>query len=70
MLISEVTYPVCCCQGLVGQYEMPTKRGEMTKTFAHGYSFYSSPEEISNEYQYDRVLMIFINLCLLVHWAR
>ena len=30
----------------------------------------STQQELSNEYQHDRVWMIFINLCLLVHWSK
>ena len=37
---------------------------QMTETLAHGYSSESTPRELSNEYQYDRVSMIFKNLCI------
>ena len=40
----------------------------MTETLANGYSFESSQRELSNEYQHDRVTMIFKNLCILVIW--
>ena len=42
----------------------------MTGTLAHGYTSESTPQELSNEYQHDRVLTIFIIFCLLVHWAK
>ena len=41
--------------GLFDQYDMLTKRGEMTKTLAHGHSFYSTQDDRSNEYEHDRV---------------
>ena len=41
--------------GLFDQYDILTKRGEMTETLAHGYSFDSNQQELSNEYQHDRV---------------
>ena len=37
----------------------------MTETLANGYSSESTQWELSNEYQHDRVLMIFKNLCTL-----
>ena len=49
---------------------MLTKSGEMTETLAHGYIYDSTPKELSNEYQHDRVWMNFINICLLVHMAK
>ena len=36
----------------------------MTETLANGYSSESTPRELSNEYQYDRVSMIFKDFCL------
>ena len=38
----------------------------MTETLPQGYSFLSTPRELSNEYQHDRVKMVFRNLCNLV----
>ena len=38
----------------------------MTETKANGYSSESTQRELSNEYQHDRVKMIFRNLCVLV----
>ena len=40
------------------------------KTLAHGYSSESNQRELSNEYQHDRVLMVFKNLCILVLWTK
>ena len=37
----------------------------MTETLSNGYSSDSSQRELSNEYQYDRVKMLFKNLCAL-----
>ena len=35
----------------------------MTENLANGYSSESTQRELSNEYQDDRVYMVFINLC-------
>ena len=37
----------------------------MTETLAYGYSYENTPCELSNEYQHDRVYMVFINLRIL-----
>ena len=42
----------------------------MTETLANGYSSESTERELSNEYQHDRVYMIFKNLCILVLWMK
>ena len=42
----------------------------MTVTLAHGYLAESNQQELSNEYQHDRVLMVFKNLCVLVLWGK
>ena len=42
----------------------------MIETLAHGYSSESTPRELSNEYQHDRVKMFFKNLCVLVLWTK
>ena len=34
------------------------------------YSSDSTQQEVSNEYQHDRVKMIFIIFCFLVHWTK
>ena len=41
----------------------------MSGTLAYGYSFESTQRELSNEYQHDRVSMLFKNICVLVHWT-
>ena len=38
----------------------------MTETLAYEYSSKSTHRELSNEYQHDRVVMVFKNLCTLV----
>ena len=43
---------------------------EMTETLAYGYSFESTQRELSNEYQHDRVQIVFKNLCLLELWMK
>ena len=42
----------------------------MTDMLEHGYSSESTPRELSNEYQNDRVLMVFKNRCVLVPWTK
>ena len=42
----------------------------MTQTLTYGYSSESTRRELSNEYQHDRVSMVFINLCIFVHWTK
>ena len=42
----------------------------MTETLAHGYSSESTQRELSNEYQDDRVWMVFKNCCVLVLWTK
>ena len=37
---------------------------------ANGYSSESAQQELSNEYQHDRVLMVSKNLCILVLWTK
>ena len=42
----------------------------MIETLANGYSYESTQRELSNEYQHDRVSMIFKNLPILVIWMK
>ena len=42
----------------------------MTETLANGYSYESTQRELSNEYQYDRVSMVFKDICVLVLWTK
>ena len=42
----------------------------MTETLAHRYSSESTQWELSNKYLHDRVKIIFIILCILVHWPK
>ena len=46
------------------------KNVNMTETLAHGYSSGRSQRKISNEYQYDRVIMDFKSICVLVLWTK
>ena len=43
---------------------------KMTETLAHAYSSESTQRELSNEYQHDRVQMVFKDLCILVLWTK
>ena len=42
----------------------------MTETLANGYSSLSALRELSNEYQDDRVSMVFQESCSLVPWTK
>ena len=52
--------------GWFGQYKMTQKIWKMTKTLANGYSYESAQQELSNEYQHDRVQMVIKDLCVIV----
>ena len=41
----------------------------MAKTLAHGYSSQSTQRELSNEYQHDRVWMVFKSFCIFLPWS-
>ena len=56
--------------GYFGQYKIMHKSPKITETLAYGYSFKSTQQELSNEYQYDRVQMFFKNLNVLVVWMK
>ena len=45
---------------------MMQKTWKITETLANGYSSESAPRELSNEYQHDRVRMVFKNNCICV----
>ena len=42
----------------------------MTETLANWFSFESTQQELSNEYQHGKVYMVFKNLCILVLWTK
>ena len=42
----------------------------MTETLTYGYPSESPQQELSNEYQYDRVYMVFKNRCIFVLWIK
>ena len=42
----------------------------MTETLGYGYSSESTQRDLSNEYQHDRVWMIFKKPCVLVLWMK
>ena len=56
--------------GQFGQYKMMQKNWEMTKILSHGYSSDSTQWEFSNEYQHDRVYIVFKNLYVIVLWMK
>ena len=55
---------------LMANYKMMQKSWKMIETLAHGYSSESTQQELSNEYQNDRVLMVNRKLCVLVLWTK
>ena len=42
----------------------------MLETLVNGYSSESTQGELSNEYQHDRVYIVFKDLCILVLWTK
>ena len=42
----------------------------MTETLANGYSSESTRRELFNEYQHNRVWMVFENICVPVIWTK
>ena len=42
----------------------------MTEAQAQGYSSESTQQELSNEYQHDRIQMFFKNVCVLMLWTK
>ena len=43
----------------------------MAETLEHGYSSESTQQELSIEYQHDRIYwMVFKNFCILVLWTK
>ena len=43
---------------------------KMTETLANWYSSESTQGELFNEYQHDKVWMIFKNVCIFVLWMK
>ena len=56
--------------GQFGQYQMMEKSWKIIETLANGYSYDSARQELSNEYQHDRVKMIFTIFAIFVHWRK
>ena len=56
--------------GYFGRYKIMQKTCKMTETLANGYSSESTRQELSNEYQHDRVSMIFKKICILMLWTK
>ena len=57
--------PLCCWWLKFGQYKMMQKNFKMTETLANGYSYESAQRELSNQYQHDRVQMVF-KICYVI----
>ena len=49
---------------------MMQKTLKITETLALGYLSESTQRALSNEYQHDKVWIVFKNLCVLVPWTR
>ena len=56
--------------GYVGQYKIMQKSWKITETLAYGYSYESTQWELSNEYQHDRVWLVFRNISVIVLWTK
>ena len=64
------TLPLCCWL-LIWSMENDTNKAEkITETLANGYSSGSTQRELFNEYQHDRVYMVFKKDCVLVLWTK
>ena len=59
-----------CCGWLMWPQQNDANELKNDWSLAHGYSSEGTLWGLSDEYQYDRVKMIFIKVCLLVHWAK
>ena len=46
------------------------KKQKITETLANGYSSERTQRELPNEYQDDRVLVVFQESCILVLWTK
>ena len=57
-LLSAILVNPYAAGGLFDQYKMMQKAWQMMETLAHGYSSESTQQELSNEYQHDRVLNV------------
>ena len=49
---------------------MMQKMKKNTESLTRGYSSESTQQELSNEYQHDRVWMVSKNRCVLVLWTK
>ena len=49
---------------------MMQKNLKITETLANGYSYESTQREHSNEYQHDRVRMVFRDIFVFVLWRK
>ena len=52
------------------KYKIMQKSWKITETLANGYSSESTQRELSNEYQHDRVLIVFKDFGILVLWMK
>ena len=66
-----VKFQPLCCWWLIWPIHNDAKNlKRMTETLAYGYSSDSTQRELSNEYQHDRVQMVFENLSVIVIWMK
>ena len=71
LYISNISYiQHLCCWWLIWSIQNDAKYLKMIETLANGYSSESTQQELSNEYQHDRVWMFFKILCVCVLWAK
>ena len=63
-------YAAAAAGGGFGLYKMMLNPLKMTETLTHGYSSESTQQELMNDYQNDRVHMVFISVSVLVLWTK
>ena len=59
-----------CCWWLIWLIQNDAKTWKMTETLTYWYSSESTPQELSNEYQHDRVKMVFKHFCVPLFWTK
>ena len=70
MCVPETSRNPYAASGYFNQNKMMKKSWNMTETFSYGYSSEGTLQELSNEYQHDRVQMVFKNIFILVLWTK
>ena len=69
-LFSEVILALMLVVPNLANTQWCNKLKKMTETIAYRYSYESTQQELSSEYQHDRDWMVFENICDLVLWTK